>query len=139
MYDGEIYLNKKGYFYDARDKKHKFTKDEIDRIWLGLMEKRYVLEETIRVRTKRNTNLATPQKAPIQKSIEAEIIEENPNQGVFNFWDDSPNVIEYTKEEAEELGAFEETALSEEDAIEASKPSSSNGFIKGIFKRIVGK
>ena len=51
------------------------------------------------MRTKRNTNLATPQKAPIQKSIEAEIIEENPNQGVFNFWDDSPNVIEYTKEE----------------------------------------
>lgn len=29
LHDGEIYLNEKGYFYDARDKKHKFTKDEI--------------------------------------------------------------------------------------------------------------
>jgi hypothetical protein len=51
---------------------------------------------------------------------------------------DSPNVVEYTKEEAEELGAFEETAISEEDAVEASKPSSSNGFFGRIIKKIKG-
>lgn len=59
LHDGEIYLNEKGYFYDARDKKHKFTKDEIDRIWLGLMDKKYILIETLRIRKKYNKSLVT--------------------------------------------------------------------------------
>lgn len=143
LYDGEIYLNKKGYFYDARDKKHKFTKDEIDRIWLGLMDKRYVLEETIRVRTKRNTNLATPQKAPVQKQLEAEIIEENPNQGILTFdaeIDCSPqlDLSDLTAKEIEEI-AFEDNAtFSSQEEMEEDIAFEKEAIKQGFLARIGG-
>lgn len=143
LYDGEIYLNKKGYFEDARDRKHKFTKDEIDRIWLGLMDKRYVLEETIRVRTKRNTNLATPQKASVQKQLEAEIIEENPNQGIFNF-DAEPEHGEevdlsgLTTKEILEM-AFEDNAtFSSQEEMEEDIAFQKEAVKQGFLARIGG-
>lgn len=143
LYDGEIYLNKKGWFEDARDKKHKFTKDEIDRIWLGLMDKRYVLEETIRARTKRNTNLATPQKAPVQKQLEAEIIEENPNQGIFNF-DAEPEHGEevdlsgLTTEEIWEMAFEEDATFSSQEEMEDDVAFHKEAIKQGFLARIGG-
>lgn len=140
LYDGEIYLNKKGYFYDARDKKHKLTKDEIDRIWLGLMEKRYVLEETIRVRTKRNINLLTPQKEVISKSLEAEIIEENPNQGILDFDAEIDcRVEEVPPPPVQEMTLEEEIALYEKDKEnEIYRDDPPDSWIEKVFKKIKG-
>jgi len=140
LHDGEIYFNKKGWFEDARDKKHKFTKDEIDRIWLGLMDKRYVLEETIRVRTKRNTNLATPQKVPIQKPIEAEIIEENPNQGTLDFDAEIDcRIEEVPPPPVQEMTLEEEIALYEKDkANEIYRDDPPDSWIEKMFKKIKG-
>lgn len=143
LYDGEIYLNKKGWFEDARDKKHKFTKDEIDRIWLGLMEKRYVLEETIRVRTKRNTNLATPKKEAIPKLLEAEIIEENPNQGILDFdaeIDCSPqmDLSDLTAKEILEI-AFEDNAtFASQEEMEEDIAFEKEAIKQGFLARIGG-
>lgn len=138
LHDGEIYLNKKGWFEDARDKKHKFTKDEIDRIWLGLMDKRYVLEETIRVRTKRNTNLAAPKKEAIPKLLEAEIIEENPNQGVLNFDAEIDCRIEEVPP-VQEMTLEEEIALYEKDkANEIYRDDPPDSWIEKMFKKIKG-
>lgn len=123
--EGDIFLNEKGYFYDGMNKKRRFEEDEIERIWQQLLDRREDLKARKEVWEAWKEKQKELKEAPLP-FIDAEE-------------DDSPNVVEYTKEEAEELGAFEETALSEEDAIEASKPSNSNGFIKGIFKRIVGK
>lgn len=119
LYDGEIYINKKGYFYDARDKNHKFSKDEIERIWLGLMDKKYILEETLRVRKKHNRNLATtPKKEPIQKQIEAEIIEENPNQGVFDF--EQEETMPYDEHLENSKEALTEQGWDEKEIVEVS-------------------
>ena len=66
-------------------------------------------------------------------------LKEAPLPFIDTVMEDAPNWETFTPDKAEEWGAFVEDALSEEDAIEASKPSSSNGFIKGIFKKIVGR
>lgn len=140
LHDGEIYLNKKGWFEDARDKKHKFTKDEIDRIWLGLMDKRYVLEETIRVRTKRNTNLATPKKEAIPKLLEAEIIEENPHQGILDFDADIDcRIEEVPPSQVQEMTLEEEIALYEkEKENEIYRDDPPDSWIEKVFKKIKG-
>lgn len=40
FYEGHIFLNDKGYFYDGRDKKHRFEEDEIERIWQQLLDRK---------------------------------------------------------------------------------------------------
>lgn len=40
FYEGHIFLNEKGYFYDGRDKKRRFEEDEIERIWQQLLDRR---------------------------------------------------------------------------------------------------
>lgn len=122
--EGDIFLNDKGYFYDGMNKKRRFEEDEIERIWQQLLDRREDLKARKEVWEAWKEKQKELKEAPLP-FIDAEE-------------DDSPNVVEYTKEEAEELGAFEETAISEEDAIEASKPSSANGFFERIFKKIKG-
>jgi hypothetical protein len=125
FYEGHIFLNDKGYFYDGINKKRRFEEDEIERIWQQLLDRR----EDLKARKEVWEAWKAQQK----------MLKEAPLPFIDTVMEDEPIYEEYTKEEAEEMGAFVEDALSEEDAIEASKPSNSNGFIKGIFKRIVGK
>jgi plasmid replication initiation protein len=40
FYEGHIFLNDKGYFYDGMDKKRHFKEDEIERIWQQLLYRR---------------------------------------------------------------------------------------------------
>jgi plasmid replication initiation protein len=40
FYEGHIFLNDKGYFYDGMDKKRRFKEDEIERIWQQLLDRR---------------------------------------------------------------------------------------------------
>jgi hypothetical protein len=40
FYEGHIFLNDKGYFYDGMDKKRHFKEDEIERIWQQLLDRR---------------------------------------------------------------------------------------------------
>lgn len=122
FYEGHIFLNDKGYFYDGMNKKRRFEEDEIERIWQQLLDRREDLK------ARKEMWEAWKEKNKMLKEAPLPFIET-----------DEPISETFTAEEAEEMGAFVEDALSEEDAIEASKPSNSNGFIKGIFKRIVGK
>jgi hypothetical protein len=123
--EGDIFLNDKGYFYDGMNKKRRFEEDEIERIWQQLLDRREDLKARKEI-----------WEAWKEKN---KMLKEAPLPFIDTVEEDEPISETFTAEEAEELGAFVEDALSEEDAIEASKPSSSNGFIKGIFKRIVGK
>lgn len=125
FYEGHIFLNDKGYFYDGMDKKRRFEEDEIERIWQQLLDRR--------------EDLKARKEIWEAWKVQQKMLKEAPLPFIDTVMEDEPIYEEYTKEEAEEMGAFVEDALSEEDAIEASKPSNSNGFIKGIFKRIVGK
>lgn len=125
FYEGHIFLNDKGYFYDGMNKKRRFEEDEIERIWQQLLDRR----EDLKARKEIWEAWKAQQK----------MLKEAPLPFIDTVEEDEPISETFTAEEAEEMGAFVEDALSEEDAIEASKPSSSNGFIKGIFKKIVGK
>ncbi|MGZ8548936.1 MAG: replication initiation protein [Sulfuricurvum sp.] len=40
FYEGHIFLNDKGYFYDGMNKKRRFEEDEIERIWQQLLDRR---------------------------------------------------------------------------------------------------
>jgi hypothetical protein len=40
FYEGHIFLNDKGYFYDGMNKKRRFKEDEIERIWQQLLDRR---------------------------------------------------------------------------------------------------
>lgn len=124
FYEGHIFLNEKGYFYDGKDKKRRFEEDEIERIWQQLLDRR----EDLKARKEVWEAWKEKQK----------MLKEAPLPFIDVVEDDTPNVVEVTKEEAEEMGAFFEDALSAEDAIEASKPSSANGFFERIFKKIKG-
>jgi hypothetical protein len=125
FYEGHIFLNDKGYFYDGMNKKRRFEEDEIERIWQQLLDRR--------------EDLKARKEIWEAWKVQQKMLKEAPLPFIDTVMEDEPIYEEYTKEEAEEMGAFVEDALSEEDAIEASKPSNSNGFIKGIFKRIIGK
>lgn len=122
FYEGHIFLNDKGYFYDGMNKKRRFEEDEIERIWQQLLDRKEDLKARKEIWEAWKVQQKTLKEAPLP-FID---IEE----------DDKPNFIEVTKEEAEEMGAFVEDAISEEDAIESAKPSSSNGFFERIFKKI---
>ena len=122
FYEGHIFLNDKGYFYDGMNKKRRFEEDEIERIWQQLLDRR--------------EDLKTRKEIWEAWKIQQKMLKEAPLPFIDVEEDDKPNFIEVTKEEAEEMGAFVEDAISEEDAIESAKPSSSNGFFERIFKKI---
>ncbi len=125
FYEGHIFLNDKGYFYDGMNKKRRFEEDEIERIWQQLLDRREDLKARKEVWEAWKEKNKTLKEAPLPF--------------IDTVAEDEPISETFTADKAEEWGAFVEDALSEEDAIEASKPSSSNGFIKGIFKKIVGR
>ena len=125
FYEGHIFLNDKGYFYDGMNKKRRFEEDEIERIWQQLLDRREDLKARKEVWEAWKEKNKTLKEAPLPF--------------IDTVMEDEPISETFTADKAEAWGAFVEDALSEEDAIEASKPSSSNGFIKGIFKKIVGR
>lgn len=49
FYEGNIFLNDKGYFYDGMNKKRRFEEDEIERIWQQLLDRWEQLKERKKV------------------------------------------------------------------------------------------
>lgn len=125
FYEGHIFLNEKGYFYDGRDKKRRFEEDEIERIWQQLLDRR----EDLKARKEVWEAWKAQQKMHKEKPL-------------FDTSDDA--VIDCRIEEVppppvQEMTLEEEIALYEkEKANEIYRDDPPDSWIGKVFKKIKG-
>lgn len=125
FYEGHIFLNEKGYFYDGMNKKRRFEEDEIERIWQQLLDRR----EDLKARKEIWEAWKTQQK----------MLKEKP---LFDASDDA--IIDCRVEEVppppvQEMTLEEEIALYEkEKANEIYRDDPPDSWIEKMLKKIKG-
>lgn len=118
FYEGHVFLNDKGYFYDGRDKKRRFEEDEIERIWQQLLDRREDLKARKEVWEAWKVQQKMHKEKPLFDTSDDAVIECSPKIDFSDLTDEEIREIAFednatfsSQEEMEEDIAFEEEAI----------------------------
>lgn len=118
FYEGHIFLNDKGYFYDGMDKKRRFEEDEIERIWQQLLDRKEDLKARKEIWEEWKTQQKMHKEKPLFDTSDDAVIECSPKIDFSDLTDEEIREIAFednatfsSQEEMEEDIAFEEEAI----------------------------